>query len=235
MNKDIARWIKDGRKKGYNDEQLKSLLIKNKFSIKDIDDAFKETERASKNERVTESGKKDFDFWDNLKYIFSDPKKFFDMIKDEPAKYSFMIFIGTAIASTALSYFASSFMGGFAGLGVFSSYISLFLPVLIVIITLVHASLSHMMIRGMKGDGSGKDTMKVFCYSLVPYYIFTLIPIIGLFSIIYSYVLMVIGISKMHNLSTGKASAAVLFPPVFIIGSLILIVFFIIFRYFRHW
>jgi len=51
--------------------------------------------------------------------------------------------------------------------------------------------------------------------------ILSVVPMVGFLAIIYSIILMIIGLSKVHNLSKGKAALACLLPAVLVIGLLI--------------
>ena len=81
----------------------------------------------------------------------------------------------------------------------------------------------------MKGSGSYTDTYNVIAYSLVPYAILSIVPLIGFLSFIYSIILMTIGFAKYHNISKGKAVTAAIIPLVIVLVLLIILAIFIFF------
>ena len=99
-----------------------------------------------------------------------------------------------------------------------------------VIMTFLYSAFIHVIMIAFKSEGSYKDSYNVYTYSMVPYLILSVIPIIGFLSIIYSFVLMIMGISRVHNVSKGKAALACLLPLVLVFG---LIIGFIIMLYIR--
>ncbi|MAE13665.1 hypothetical protein CMO92_03795 [Candidatus Woesearchaeota archaeon] len=89
------------------------------------------------------------------------------------------------------------------------------------IINKVAESISHALIIAFKGEGKYSSSYNVYTYSMIPYLIISVVPIVGFLAIIYSIILMIIGLSKVHNISKGKAALACLLPAVLISGLLI--------------
>jgi hypothetical protein len=56
---------------------------------------------------------------------------------------------------------------------------------------------------------------------MIPYLILSVVPMVGFLSIIYSFILMIIGMSNVYNVSKGKAALACLLPVVLVIGLVI--------------
>ena len=209
--------------------------MKKKYNKKDIDAAL----RFTKNEknRTMQS----FGFWDKLKYLFSNPNLFFEKIKGEKgitnALLAFLIIVLSAdVVGYGMAYsiglmmpygnffygFPSSYLFGFYGL---SYFLAIFGFLLSLLISIIYSGIIHAIVIAFKGEGTFSDTYKVYAYSVIPFQILSLIPIIGLFSIIYSFILMVIGVSKLHNISKGKSALACLMPLIFVLGILVLLVF----------
>ena len=188
------------------------------------------------------SGQANEDFFERLKYLFTSPAQFFDKVKGEGIQnallaYAVTLLIAVVLASAKqfllpLGYGGRSFQGAsylsplfgsYSGHG-YESFIFL-IPIKItfsLVITLAYAGLIYPMVRAFKGEGSYTGTFKAFLYGLVPYNLISIIPIVGGLSIIYSIVLTIIGVKKLHNLSTGKATTAVLLPGFVILPLLII-------------
>jgi hypothetical protein len=93
----------------------------------------------------------------------------------------------------------------------------LFGPVFIVIGLFVGAGLFHLLLLALGGAARGFEaTFRVACFSQAAS-IFNIIPACGgLIGLVYALVLLIIGLSEAHQISRGKAAAAVLIPFVVI-------------------
>lgn len=172
----------------------------------------------------------EFGFWDKIKYVFSDPNLFFEKIKlEQGIKNSILMYaiVGAffSVISFAFTFGMISLMaGGYGGLGLYG-FFNPALPFVILIIglamTFLYSGLIHAIMIAFKGEGTYTNSYNVYAYSMIPYLILSVIPMVGFLAIIYSIVLMIIGISKVHNVSRGKAALACLLPAVLVIGLLI--------------
>ena len=97
--------------------------------------------------------------------------------------------------------------------------------IMLFLLTFVYSGLIHVLIIAFKGKEKYSGSYNVFTYSLIPYLILSVLPLVGFFAIVYSIVLMIIGLSKVHNISKGKAVLACLLPGVLIIGAFIVLLF----------
>lgn len=180
-----------------------------------------------------------FGFWDKLNYLFSNPNLFFEKIKPEKGiKNALLTFVivgfFASIVSYGISYGMRFMMPHGIGYFGFPMYLGLgygffgifplvgFLSSLL--ISFIYAGIIHAIVTAFKGEGTYAETYKAYFYSMVPFLILKLIPIVGYLSIIYSFILMIIGVSKLQNISRGKAALACLLPVIFVIGSLVLLV-----------
>jgi hypothetical protein len=171
----------------------------------------------------------DLGFWDRIKYLFTNPNLFFNAVKYEKGiKNSIITYLITGVLFSGIIFIFSFVIAGFFGRDVWMlSSFFLALPFLILILTFLFAGLIHLIILGFKPQGGYKDTYNVYTYSMMPFLIFSLIPVIGYLSIFYSFFLMVIGISKVHDTSTPKAFLSCILPFVLIIISFSISVLFI--------
>lgn len=183
----------------------------------------------------------EFGFWDKMKYFFSsDPDSFFEKLKlEQGIKNSLLTY---AIVGTFLSVMSYVFLFGMRGLeaeihgGLYSEFNIFYLamPLIIfgigLIITFAYSGLIHALIIAFKGEGTYSSSYNVYTYSMIPFLILSVVPFVGSLAIIYSIFLMIIGLSKLHNISKGKAALAcllpgVLFIAVLFIGSLVMSLF----------
>jgi len=94
----------------------------------------------------------------------------------------------------------------------------IFGPVYIIIGLFIGSAIMHLcmiIVGGLEKSPAGfEGTFRVVSYSMVAQ-LANLIPILGgLLSVVWSLVLVIIGLQKLHDTSTGKAVAAVLIPAV---------------------
>ena len=228
----LVDWIKSNQSKGFSERQIRLQLIKNNYKKKDIDEAFAILKnKAPANDKISDGG---IDFWDKLNYLLTNPNLFFEKIKSEEGmKNAFAIFAMVSFSAGIINYgvnymmrfilpspygifgyFFSGFLGLFPLVGIFMQLFMSFL----------YSGIIHLIIKAFKGTGSYSETYKVYAYSMIPFLVLSLIPLIGGISIVYSFVLMIIGIATVHNISKGKSALACLMPAIFAIGLAILLI-----------
>jgi|TARA_B100001971_G_C18090110_1_gene483043 hypothetical protein len=166
---------------------------------------------------------------DRFNLFLFEPSNFFRKIQVESLWKAILIYFiagGISIVSGYLVNFISMlFMPR-----MFGGYFSLnygFVGVIFILLGLclffVFGSIIHLMAKvGFKGTAPYKYTMKVLFYSSLPMVVFSFTPI-GIFLVIYMFILATIGLAVIHNFSKGKAFAAVIIPPIFIILLIILV------------
>ena len=192
------------------------------------------------------SSYKSIDFWDKIKYLSSNPNLFFEKIKSEEGiKNSLLTFIIVGFFVDIISYgmyYGMRFMqyrGSLFGtpLGFFElfAYFGFFpyLPtmgfLLVLLISFAYSGMIHAIVIAFKGEGTYVATYKAYAYGMIPFLILKLIPLIGYLSIVYSFILMIKGVAKLHNISKVKSALACLMPIIFFIGILIIaIIYFFI-------
>ncbi len=182
-------------------------------------------------------------FLDRFKYLFSSPSKFFEKIQGEGIQNSLLTYVITLVFAQVTGVLQSLFFFGYysrfnplnlygnmLGYPSNTSIYSLITVPIGITITLValfiYTGVTIILVKVFKGKGGYTESFKVVAYSLTPYNIISIVPFVGGLSLFYSLFLMVLGVRKLHNLSTGKAVAVVLLP---IFALLALFVAFIIF------
>lgn len=167
-----------------------------------------------------------FSISDKIKYLISNPNVFFERIKYENSiKDAFLIDAIIRALIVALLYFLifSIILVIEGDSSIYNSYnfiISLIIFSLFFIGVIKNFLLSgiiYLILKMYKIKRAYHKTYNVYVYSSIPFLILGLIPYIGLFSIIYSYYLMIIGMAKVHNISIGKSALACLLPILILI------------------
>jgi len=86
-----------------------------------------------------------------------------------------------------------------------------------IIALLIISAILHIFIKILGGSGDYTDTARAFSLAMTPAAVIAWIPLIGLFAGIWAFVLMVMGVSAYHQLSTVRAVIAILLPVVLLI------------------
>ena len=101
------------------------------------------------------------------------------------------------------------------------------MPILLAAIAFVTSALIHLALMVIGGANRPFEaTFRVVCYSGGATAVLQLLPVCGAFvATIWNFILMVIGISAVHKISTGRAAVAVLLPTLVCCGLLLAAVF----------
>ncbi|TAL51521.1 MAG: YIP1 family protein [Nanoarchaeota archaeon] len=165
-------------------------------------------------------------FWDRLQKLFLKPKEFFEEVKHEEGIFNALVvylIFGTfsAVAGFLTSLTIASSFGFLFGFG-YASYV---LPIagfiLGILMTFFYSALIHAFVIAFNGKQNYSASYRVYAYSMVPALLIGIIPFAGWLGVIYSFVLMVIGTMKVHELSLGKAILVCILPAIIIIMLLI--------------
>jgi len=73
---------------------------------------------------------------------------------------------------------------------------------------------THLFVRAFGGRKGYRNTIKAFAYGDTPVLLFGWIPFVGMLFSIWALVLNIIGIRQLHEISTGRATGAVLLSMV---------------------
>ncbi|MFH1425162.1 MAG: Yip1 family protein [archaeon] len=219
----LKEFVTKAKKRGHSKEDLIQELKRKGYSQKEIEEAFQKSRTPQKPKAQTE-----ITFFQKIGMLFSKPAEFFQTVQEPNIKNSLimLLIVGAAFAlfSFGLSLILSSFSGGFSLMRGIGSISSIIWSAFLIATSFAYAGVSHLIIIIFKGQGNFKDTYNAVAYSLIPAIIFSIIPLIGFFSFIYSIILMVFGFSEYHNLSKGKASAAAITP-----SAIVFVIFVILF------
>jgi len=69
---------------------------------------------------------------------------------------------------------------------------------------------THLFVRAFGGRKGYRNTIKAFAYGNTPLFLFGWIPFVGMLFPLWAWVLNIIGIRQLHEISTGRAIGAVL-------------------------
>lgn len=174
--------------------------------------------------------------WDKIKYLVSNPNLFFEKVKRETGiATSLVTYVIVATFFTVIRYYAftfgqndtltktlSSFIGSSGWVNFLLSSLPFLLLGLSIVGTFFYSGVIQLILMAFKSEGTYKDTYNVYAYSMLPSLVLSGIPFAGLLSTVYSYILLVKGISLVHQVSKGKAVLACLLPIIILILLLIL-------------
>jgi hypothetical protein len=101
------------------------------------------------------------------------------------------------------------------------------MPILLAAVAFVTSALIHLALMVIGGANRPFEaTFRVVCYSGGATAVLQLLPVCGAFAAtIWNFILMVIGISAVHKIGTGRAAVAVLLPTLVCCGLLLAAVF----------
>ena len=92
----------------------------------------------------------------------------------------------------------------------------------------ISGSWAHLFVRAFGGRKGYGNTIKAFAYGNTPLLLFGWIPFVGMLFPFWAWVLNIIGIRQLHEISTGRAIGAVLLSIVTLVIIVVLIVLFVV-------
>lgn len=224
----LTEYAGEALRKGYSEEEIRSVLLQKGYSQKEISEAF----RNFQPKRKTEINESRLSPTEKVGRLFSNPKSFFSDVREPSIKSAFLLVLGVGFLVTLLnigvSYLFSVFLAGrYSMLGILGGYFgffSFFLFIIMLGILFLYAGVAHLTLNLMGGTGRYTDTYTACAYGSIPPIIVSIVPVIGIFaSVIYLIVLATIGLSAYHQVSKTKAAVAALIP--FAIAVVITILF----------
>jgi len=181
-------------------------------------------------------------------FLFS-PSETFDASKEDTLgdafKYFIILLLISALLSAVIAVVASSLFAGFfgrmlpgfmsallalAGAGAAVAFIAVFIYMLIAgtIGVLIDGLWLHIWVYLVGGRKGLTQTFKALMYGATPSLLLGWIPFINFLASIWALIVEIIGIRQLHEISTGRAVAAVILA--IIIPLVVLLVLFVILR-----
>ncbi|PIN93563.1 hypothetical protein COU54_02690 [Candidatus Pacearchaeota archaeon CG10_big_fil_rev_8_21_14_0_10_31_24] len=233
---DLKNYIMEGLDKGYSKKEITSVLLDKGYSEKEIDFAFSNRTEKSPSNKIKVPTQSDLSYMDRFKLLFSNPEELFSRIKESGIGNALgLAFICAVISIFLLTMVIFMFVGvlyksgGYAGAGMFYSILSAFLYLIIFGIGLfVYSGVTHLVIKLMGGTGCYSDSFNACTYGIIPFIILAVIPFIGWLSIIYSIIVMSMGLSKYHDLPKGRCALAACIPIIVLILAVVFFIFLLI-------
>ena len=235
---ELSDFISKAMERGYAKEEFFQILLQKGYTKSEIYSAFQDIENNKSSNEVKESS---ISYWEKLKLLFSRPSSFFEIVREPDIKKSVLLIISVLAAVFLLSFginiiFSSIFhtnrivsLNSLFSLSYgLSGLFSIIFYFIYFISTFIYSGISHLVIKGFKGTGKYTDTFNACAYSFIPFLIFTLVPIIGYLSFIYSIILMTLGFSNYHKISKGKSALAALVPIILLFALLFTFILFIL-------
>lgn len=148
------------------------------------------------------------EFFDQLKGLLVQPVAAFQELKGKPIIAALGFFAVILLIFSVLSSIVDLNFANPLGLviGIIVGYIFLF------VITFIGAAILHLFVYIVGGRAGVEQTIKAVLYAFTPYGLIGWIPYIGLLGMLWSFILTILGIRELHDLSTGKAVLAVILP-----------------------
>jgi hypothetical protein len=145
------------------------------------------------------------------------PARFFATMPAEASLGApLLYYLIVGVLTAAIGLFWGVLLPGSPGTSPAISPIAMFLlsPVIQVLVLFLGGGLTHLMVLMlMPQHGPYNRTLRVYTFSNSPSLVLSLIPYAGVFiGMIWSLVLVVIGVREVHRSTTGRATAAILLP-----------------------
>jgi len=161
-------------------------------------------------------------FIEKAKMVLFNPKGFFDIMpvtggyKGPLIFFTIILVLVTVFTSLINIMDSDTLLSGLMALAIS--------PVIVLIVVIpvmfILASIYHILLKIVGGDGTYESTFRVMAYSSVPA-LFSWIPFVGWILWFYQWYIALVGYSKVHNISTLRALVVLLIP---IITLLIIVI-----------
>jgi hypothetical protein len=166
-------------------------------------------------------------FFSKIKLALTKPSELFEAVKDESLGSAFkflalITLIPFLILSSPLLLFADFFL-------IVTVILIVYGWVLILGVSFISAGILHLFVRLFKGIGKYRNTYTAMAYSTTPLIFlplmllgavllslvtFTVILLIYFMITAYEFIILVIGLSKLHRISKVRALASILIPAI---------------------
>lgn len=87
--------------------------------------------------------------------------------------------------------------------------------------TFIGAAIIHLSAKLLKGNGNYAASYKAVTYSSTPSLLIGWIPFVGIIAAFYSIYVLIVGISKLHQMSMARAFAVILIPAAIVVAIVI--------------
>lgn len=171
---------------------------------------------------------------EKFKLLFSHPFEFFDNVKEEnsivggfemfflAAVFALLVQVVLLLALPLLTSWLNIADVGYFFLtnagSIIVSIVGLFISALVI----------HLFVMVFGGKGSFSGTFNVVAYSMAPYVLLSILPVVGLFAMFFTAFLLVVGLMKVHSMNGFKAVFSVLIPLVIFMIAFIMFVLWVI-------
>jgi len=160
-------------------------------------------------------------FVEKVKGFLLSPTETFQDSRDDEFGEAFVYCVATIVIYATLNSAMILFgFGTFAGISLGFSFISIIFGCILSIFIL--PILMHIFIIIVGGRKGIEQTFKVVFYAMTPGFLFGWIPVIGIIPNLWCFVLEVIGIRELHEISTARAVLAVFLPLIILIILVVL-------------
>lgn len=219
----LKDFVKESVDKGYSRDEIYKQLEGKGYSKGEIAAAFVSLKQG---DQIT--GSDDVPFGEKLKLIFGNPAGFFKRVREKSIWKSLGLFVLVQVLLLMIGFFLQLFFMSLVGGGLMGSIASSVFALVFLGIAIVglfaYSGISHLIARGLGGQGSFTDTFNAVAYSSIPAMIFGIIPLVIYISWIYAVILIAFGISEYHKISKGKAAVPAIVPPLALIVLIVVLI-----------
>ncbi len=174
-------------------------------------------------------------FVEKVKGFLLNPTETFQKSREDTLGTTFTYYIVLAIISAilvTLLYTAIASLSPLASLpgfaGVFPAFIFVFLIITYIIAPFISGAWLHIFVWLLGGRKGYIQTVKSLMYAATPSFLLSWIPLVSIIGGIWAIILEIIGVRELHEISTGRAVAAVIISTVIIVIIVALIVAFFV-------
>jgi len=140
---------------------------------------------------------------------------FQEIIREKGIFCSFLTYLGVVIATTIVTLIIRLILYSMSDLQIlwpdFTNNV-LSNTIALLIVPFAATLIIHPLILLLGGRGGIAGTFKVIAYALIPYFIISLIPIVGQLSFVLTLMIAGYGFMRVHNLTQFRAGLAVAIP-----------------------
>jgi len=170
------------------------------------------------------------DFFNKVKGFLISPVHTFQEVKDEAMKGALRYFIAWIIIFSIMFAIAVTFILPIENLGpiqpliditqgIYSGIAFFFMALIAGIFSIfIGAGILHIGAILVGGKNGYRQTFKASVYSLTPSFILGWFPLLLIPISIWSFILVILGLRELHDISTGKAFLAAILPTIIILG-----------------
>ncbi|MBR9700983.1 YIP1 family protein [Candidatus Woesearchaeota archaeon] len=238
VSKELLNYLNKEEHEGYTPAQLMQTCVEAGWDADEIEEALKEISNPNKIDEKKIAKESEPGIWPKVAMALKTPADLFEVTRKESfidvLKYNLVISLIPSVVLATIMFlivqFAGSLIGSFIESFTGSSIVPFALGIslafggvvyaYIIISLIVSAGIVHLIAKLLKGAGRFTDTYQAIVYGMTPallLIILTLIPGLGLITIIWTFIITMLGLEIGHRMSRAKAISTLLLPGLIIL------------------